>query len=48
MNLNDALEDACYELWELTSDKPYLQEIVTVWDAFKYLCAKSSGVVPND
>jgi len=38
--LNELWYEACLELWELSEDRPYLRNDITMWDAFKYLYVK--------
>ena len=38
--LSDLWLEACIELWDMTRDRPYLKEIATQWDAFRFVFMK--------
>lgn len=46
-NLNQYLEEACYEVWGMARHNPNIKNEVTIWDVFRYLCLKQSGRMPR-
>lgn len=38
--LSELWVEACVELWDMTKDRPYLKEVATQWDAFRFVFMK--------
>uniref|UniRef100_A0A6M3L743 Uncharacterized protein n=1 Tax=viral metagenome TaxID=1070528 RepID=A0A6M3L743_9ZZZZ len=38
--LSELWVDACVELWDMTNDRPYLKDVATQWDAFRFVYMK--------
>ncbi len=41
--LSNLWYDACVELWDMTEDRPYLKEVATMWDAFRFAYMRLVG-----